>query len=363
MKTAARPLISEMTLDALAPPALAADSKPSPSPNDPIRRFIATPYCAHLNVMGRTIRVETNHPKIVQHTTDLLAHYAGSARRDPDFVWRIVVEDDAQHSPVWPLRTAFSGAGLRFVAYGQRNFLAVDLDAKYAIGILSHGLMDDDLGLTSPFLDNMFCLTAGSLRLAPMWANCVAFRQRAVLLFGAPGSGKTCTSYLAEKLGLDFHADEGVFIETDSGNARCWGGFWPPAFRPEALEFYPELKSSSRPYRYRDLTLYHRAKQPSPLVAHLPAIPVCCLVLERHASIVARLLYVPLRHRAQLLTEYRLFKDDERFLEQQTTAVQALATLPSYVLRYSDPADAARQVQNLLADPFPHKFGSSGETL
>jgi hypothetical protein len=308
------------------------------------------------------IRLETNHPKIVQHTTELLARYPRSSSGHPNFVWRIVVEDDDQFRHLWPLRTAFSGAGLRFVAFGQRNFLAVDLDAKYAIGILSHGLVHDDLGLTSPFLDNMFCLTAGSLGLASLWANCVAFQQRAVLLFGAPGSGKTCTSYLAEKLRLDFHADEGVFIETDFGNARCWGGFWPPAFRPEALEFYPELKSSSRPYRYRDLTLYHRTNQALRTAAHLPVTAVSCLFLERKASTVARLLEVPLKNRAELLSDYRLFNDDERFLEQQTSAVQALAMLPAYVLRYSDPADAATRVQDLLAAPRPDNFDSYGKT-
>lgn len=363
MKTALRTMNSEIALNVPGAAALAGQLDPFYLRNDPIRRFLATPYCVRLNVMGRTIGLETNHAKILRHTTELLAHYPGSASGHPDFLWRIVVEDDAQLSPVWPRRTAFSGAGLRFVAFGQKNFLAVDLDARHAIGILSHALMDDDLGLTSPFLDNMFCLSAGSLGLTPIWANSVACKQRAILLFGCPGSGKTCTSYLAEKLGLDFHADEGVFIETDSANARCWGGFWPPAFRPGALEVYPELNNSTRAYRYRDLTLYHRTKQPARPVAHLPATAVCCLFLERDGSMVARLLDVPFQDRAKLLTEYRLFHDEERFLEQQTTAVRALANLPAYVLRYSDPHDAARKVQELLAAPLPHNFEFCGETI
>jgi hypothetical protein len=73
-------------------------------------------------------------------------------------------------------------------------------------------------------------------------------------------------------------------------------------------------------------------------------------------------LEVPLKNRAELLSDYRLFNDDERFLEQQTSAVQALAMLPAYVLRYSDPADAATRVQDLLAAPRPDNFDSYGKT-
>lgn len=327
---------------------LADNAETCPLSLDPIRRFIPTSYCATVPLMGRTIRLETNDTKILQHVAELFARYPGTSDGHPRFLWRIVVDSDTRLSPPWPQRTAFSDAGLRFVAFGQRNFLAVDLDARQAIGILSQGLMEDELGLTSPFLDNMFCLTAGSLGLVPVWANCLASQQNAVLLFGGPGNGKTCTSYMAEKLGLDFHADEGVFLEADSSVVHCWAGFWPAAFRPEALQFYPELKESSRPYLYRNVTVYHRTKQLLRSAAGLPVKPVCCLFLERRASASPKLVRIPPSDLGPLLAQYVLFKDEDRFAEQQNTVLQSLAALPAHVLRYSDPAIAAKAARDLL---------------
>jgi hypothetical protein len=258
------------------------------------------------------------------------------------------VESDVQVRQPWPRRSAFSDDGLRFVEFGQRSFLAVDLEVREAIGILSESLMKDELGLTSPFLDNLFCLTVGSLGLVPVWANCVAREHRGVLLFGDPNNGKTSASYVAEKLGLDFHADEGAFIELDSGVLRSCGGFWPATFRPETLQFFPELKERTRPCFHRDFVVYHLAQQGAPR-RRSSVQPLCCLFLERRSSTAPSFSRIGGNDLSRLLAESVLFKDDERFREQQAAVLHVLEELPAYVLRYgSDPAVAAATVRDLL---------------
>lgn len=229
--------------------------------NDPMRRFLPTPYAASLPVMGSTVRLETNSSKLLRHMVQLFACYPGAPDGCPKFLWRIVVDSDAQVGQSWPRRSTFSDDGLRFAQFGQRNFLAVDLEAREGIGSVSESLMEDKLGLTSPFLDNLFCLTVGALGLVPLWANCVSREHRGILLFGKANSGKTSASYAAEKLGLHFHSDEGAFIEIDSGVLRSWGGFWPATFRPEALQFFPELKDRTDRCFHRDFIVYHLVKQ------------------------------------------------------------------------------------------------------
>jgi len=341
--------VSDTTLPSPARVCDVENAGPKQGRDDPMRRFVPTPYSALLPIMGRTVRFETNRLNLLRHVVDLTAGYPGAPTGDQSFVWRIVVESDGQGSLPWPRRSAFSDVGLRFAEFGQRNFLAVDLEAREAIGILSETLAEDHLGLTSPFLDNLFCLTAGALALVPLWTNCVARENRGVLLLGEPNNGKTSASYVAEKLGLDFHADEGAFLEVHSGALRSWGGFWPATFRPEALQFFPELTARTRPCIHQDFVVYHMARPGVPNRRRWIQ-PLCCLFLERRSSTVSSFSRIARSDLATLLAESILFKDDESFREQQTAVLRALEELPAYVLRYgSDPAVAAVTVRDLLA--------------
>jgi hypothetical protein len=318
--------------------------------NDPMRRFVPTPYTATLPVMGSTVRLETNSPKLLSHMVELFARYPGAPDGCPKFLWKIVVDSDVKFGQPWPRRSTFSDDGLRFAQFGQRNFLAVDLEVRAGVGFVSESLMEDKLGLTSPFLDNLFCLTVGALGLVPLWANCVAREHRGILLFGEAKSGKTSASYAAEKLGLDFHSDEGAFIELDSGVLRSWGGFWPATFRPEALQFFPDLKDRTDRCFHRDFTVYHLVKQRPRSGSGSSIQPLCCLFLERQASEIPSVSRVVRHDLARLLADSVLFHDDERFRKQQSTVLQALEELPAYVLRYgSDPAVAAATIRDLLA--------------
>jgi hypothetical protein len=254
-------------------------------------------------------------------------------------------------SPPWPKRAAFSGFGLRYAEFGQSNFLAVDLEAREGIGFLAEGLAEDQLGLTSLFLDNMFCLSAGSLGLVSLHAACVALGQKGLLVFGPPNSGKTTASYVAAKLGLEFHADEGVFVELEAGSLRAWGGFWPVPFRPEALRFLPELQDCARPFFYRDF-IFYQVEKPRPQAAQAhPVIPVCCVFLEIQASTVPCLLPLGCSELSRRLTEDVLFKDDDRFARQRAVVFNSLERLPAYRLVYGDdPSVAATFLRRILED-------------
>lgn len=318
---------------------------------DPLRRRIPIPYTASLPVMARTVRLETNDRRILEHITEVFAAYPGSPTCTPEFVWKIVSQTHLQTKLLWAKRFAFSGAGLRFAEFGQSDFLAVDLDAREAIGFLSEGLIEDRVGLTSPILDNLFCMTVGSLGLVPLRANCVVLGERGLLVLGVPNSGKTTASYLAGKLGLEFHADDCVFLEVAAGQLHAWGGFWPAAFRPEALQFIPELQASTRPLSYQDFTFYHLKRHPSRITQASAVTPVGCVFLHRQAANAAHLSPIPHRELPRRFLENVLFKDDDRFLKQQAAVLTMLAKLPAYQLSYdSNPATAAPLMHQILND-------------
>jgi hypothetical protein len=320
--------------------------------HDPMRRFVPTPYAASLPVMGRTIRLETNSSKLLEHMVELFARYPGAAGGHSTFLWRIVVDSEIQVGQLWPRRSAFSDNGLRFAQFGQRNFLAVDIEAREAVAFVAEGLFEDALGFTSPFVDTLFYMTAGSLGLVPFAAACVSSGVQGLLVLGSPNQGKTTASYLASKGGLTYHADQSVFLEIADCALRAWGDFVPVAFRPETVDLLPELKSRARAFSYCNFDFFYMDKDK--LDSTLPGFvsPMCCVLLERESSSLPRVVRLAETHSFSVLSRYIAFEDDDRFEEQRLTILAALAHLPTYHLSYdSDPATAAPFLRRLLASP------------
>lgn len=316
---------------------------------DPLRRMMPTPLVADLSVMGRTIRLETNNPSMLQRTQKVFARYPRAACGPPDFLWKIVCETGPHAQPPWPEIFAFSDRDLRWVSFGQHSFLAIDLAAKQAAGYLAEGLLADEAGFTSPFLTTLFLLTAGALRLTPLAGACVTLGEKAVLVLGMPNNGKTTSSYLAAKRGLDFYSDRAVFLDLDDGTLRVWGDFSPASFREETSQFLPELRKSGRPFHYRELTFLYVEEGTSIRSNGHPVVPVSCVFLERGAASAPRLTSLNSAESSRRLEKSLSFRDDERFETQRCAAFSALARVPACRLAYgNDPAVVAPFFRSLL---------------
>ncbi|MBZ5572838.1 MAG: hypothetical protein LAO09_13285 [Acidobacteriia bacterium] len=328
---------------------------------DPLRRFTPTPHGVELPVMGHSLRLETNSQRILEHAVDLFSMYPGARSQCSEFLWRIVSQSHPPMHPPWPQRSAFSDDGLRYIEFGQRNFLAVDLDAREGVAFLTEGLVEDELGLTSPFLDNLFCMTAASLGLTAVSAACVGLGEEGLLVMGSPNSGKTTASYIAAKNGLEFHADRALFIERKEASLQAWGDFWPAAFRPETLHFLPELQASARLFRYGDFQFYYLNKRAFQNAQTHPIVPVCCVFLDRQATPIFRLSAVPRAEFSRRVAGLAAFQDDARFESQRAAVFGALGELPAYDLTYSgDPAIAARLFPGLLRKHSDRQRGGLG---
>lgn len=316
---------------------------------DPLRRLTPTPLVTHLNIMGRRVRLESSSAALFDGIAALFEHCPETCNTPPDFLWRLVGETDAGSNQTWPEMAAFSDEGLRYVNLGQRSFFAIDLDSSQAIAFLSEDLARDPVGLSSVFAATLFDLTASALGLVQISAACVALHGRALLVFGPPHSGKTTSTYLAGKLGLEFHADQASFLDIQPEGLRVWGQFWPAAFRPDSVKFLPELKTSTGSFTYGDLTFLCFAKHPFQASQARAVIPVGCVFLERQATKVPYLIPLAPSKREDRLSNCLSFQDDARFAPQFARALGELGKLPAYRLPYGDdPAVAATFLRSIL---------------
>jgi hypothetical protein len=317
---------------------------------DLLRRFMPTPHATDLQLMHRTVRLETNNEAVVTLALNFFERHQHGRAGQPEFVWRIVSEFDPQvRSTAVPL-AAFSDPGLQYVNIGQRSFLAVDLDRREAIGFLPELFLEGEPRLRHrPPLDILFCMCAASLGLVALSGGCAGLEDRGVLVFGPPNSGKTTASYLAAKLGMEFHADQVVFLDMSGGLLRAWGDPFPAVFRPETLDFLPELRESARLSTYANLSFYYFDKSALQSRWAKPFVPASCLFLDRSTRCKPLLEQISRDDAASRLREYVLFEEDARFNAQIVEAISGLAAKPAYNLKYdSDPKTAATFIRKML---------------
>lgn len=330
--------------------AIGGNGHPTSERQDLLRRFTCTPHAIDLQLMQRTVRVETNQKRMLDLSRRFfLAHQDGSVG-PLQFRWRIVCESDAQlQSTAVPL-SAFSDFGLRYVNIGQRSFLSVDLESREAVAFLSDRFLEDDPRFRHrPPLDILFCMTASSLGLTALSGACVGVEDRAVLIFGPPNSGKTTASYLAARMGMEFHADQVVFLDMDRQTLRAWGDPFPAVFRPQTLEFLPELRHAARRSDYGDLSFYYFDKTPFQARWARPVSAVCSIFLERAVAGETELKQISPQEALSKLTNCLLFSEDARFDAQISTAFSMLVGKAVYHLRYAnDPKIAANAIKEML---------------
>ena len=314
---------------------------------DPLGRFTRTEQQTVLPVMGRNIRFETNSESLLRRVQQLFSIYPACSD-EAQFRWRIIQNPPSPSGTGGFRRSAFSDGHLRFAQVGRRNFYALDLRLRTAVGWVAEELAHDEVRLTIPYLDSLFCMTAASLGLVSLHANCVAHNGKGAIILGHAGDGKTTASYLAAREPMHFHADEGLFLELHRGSVQAWAGFWPAVFREESGVFFPELKARARQFTYGELSYYHLDKSCLQRNGR-PVLPAYSIFLRRAPGSGVKLVQIAPDNAYDRLTSSVLFEEEEQFRQQEAVVLKALAALPCYELSYGgDPAAAAEIIQELL---------------
>jgi hypothetical protein len=102
---------------------------------DLLRRFTSTPLTADLCVLGRAVRLETNSGAILEQARRAFATHSQPLAGGADFLWRLVEESSDQSRPALPA-TVIADDGLFFINLDRHGFIAVDTEAREAVGFL-----------------------------------------------------------------------------------------------------------------------------------------------------------------------------------------------------------------------------------
>ena len=299
---------------------------------DPLKRFRATCLRYDALLMGRHVRVETDSPVISLRIAEALGSVEPAQNGHPQFVWRIACESREGSSRMWPSLSGFCDGSLRYISLGQYGFIAADLRAREAIGVLPEALCEDDIGFSTVFLSSLLHLTAPALGLTPVSAACVAKAQNGLLLFGPPNSGKTTAAYCGKKLGLEFHPIRRAFWSSMQERFMPGETSGPRRSARRQRNSFRKSRSLARPFQYRDRDFLCVDKA-SLSGAHRGRItPAACIFLERKACLFSEAYpFVPLGTAGPGFHRRRLSRRSER----DTRVTWASAGLPPSVRRRS----------------------------
>ena len=166
------PRLSTDSAQALGPrcgPVFAARNRPLfvRKGADLTRRLTPTPLVADLGVAGCAIRLETNSPAILRLAGNGLSRNHETQPSRERFLWRLISDDDGGVLPAQPGFSSVSADGLQVVNMGQRSFMAVDAEARCAVGFLAEEFLKDGRRFEKLVLARLLSLTAGALRWMP----------------------------------------------------------------------------------------------------------------------------------------------------------------------------------------------------
>jgi hypothetical protein len=134
---------------------------------DPTKRLTPTSLVADFCAAGCAIRLETNSPAIFRLVGDGLSRNLQTRPSHKRFLWRLIGDDDAGLLPQPRGFSSVSADGLQIVNMGQQSFLAMDLEARCALGFLAEEFLKDGRRFEKLVLARLLSLTAGALRWKP----------------------------------------------------------------------------------------------------------------------------------------------------------------------------------------------------
>ena len=110
-----------------------------------------------------------------------------------------------------------SGAGLLCGVMDASNYVVLAPEQRRALVVASEDMLDHPYHLRYELIEfAVFTLATRGLGLVPLHGACVGSQGRGVLLLGGSGSGKSTLALHSLLQGLDFLAEDAVFVQPES---------------------------------------------------------------------------------------------------------------------------------------------------
>ncbi len=312
---------------------------------DPLRYESPLPFEAEFFPMGFPVRISTDSRRVLEAAEKI---WGETARLFDVRTSRITVSvSEAGSRPQQPVLRGREH--LISIVGDQHNFAVADVREAFAHVCVSHETATDAAFLRYHFLEPLAYVLISARHATLVHSSSIALGGRGVLLCGGSGSGKTCLAFACARAGWTFLSGDATAIVHDRDDFKIAGRPYEIRFRHTARQLFAELERFPRVLRPSGKTDI----EIDPRVLGISCAPegtaAMVVFLDRSAASAAeRLTSGDVRAR---LDEWVCYGDDET-RRRHGVALDRLAQLPAFVLRYSRFDEAEEILRSLV-----HTYG------
>jgi hypothetical protein len=210
---------------------------------DPFFERSPYPFAMVKTILGARFRFDSTHPALLGPVE---AAYGGLPRDVPGdhlpgfrVELRLLPRRHAAVRDEPPPVLTQSGAGLLCGIMDASNYVIIDHAQHRALVVVSEDMLDRPYYVRYELIEfAVFVLAARGMDLLPLHGACLGLDGRGVLLLGASGAGKSTLALHGLLEGMDFVAEDAIFVDPRNMQARGVGNFLH--VREDALRFIEE---------------------------------------------------------------------------------------------------------------------------
>lgn len=225
-------------------PAASTTATPAGVAADPFHDRLRRDHVLSKQLLGGRFRFESNSEALLQLVEAAFGGVPPQQLPEPaDF--RIELNLVARHDAPYvfaleppPVQT-HSGAGVLSGVIDADNYMVLMPDQGRALLVVSEDMLAHPYHVRYELIEfAVFVLAARAMRLVPLHGACVGAGGRGVLLLGASGAGKSTLALHSLLRGLEFLAEDALFVEPQRMLATGIGNFLH--LRPDLLRLVDE---------------------------------------------------------------------------------------------------------------------------
>jgi hypothetical protein len=315
--------------------------------SDPLQCDFAMPLRARYFPMGFPVDVETNSVELLSTAANLWSCFP-QLTETPPVTFRVAVSG---RSTVEPRAALPRGQEhLVTIVHSPENFAIADLASAFGFAWLTQDIAADAAYCRYYFLEPLVYVMLTALYLTPLHASCISLNDRAVVLCGDSGAGKTSLGYACARRGWRYLADDAAHIVRSSHDHSVVGRPYTIRFRESARWLFPELNrftASQRPSGKIDFEIETHELGLS--IALKQSASNIVFLRREQGRAAAHLRPFPREEAERRLAQVICF-GNERIRSEQQESIRRFVTLPISELIYSDLESAELALRSLAAD-------------
>lgn len=315
---------------------------------DPLLYELPLPLVANYFPLGYGLELTTNSDDVATAAARLWSRYPGIAD-EPSVRLRVAVSGhDAERPPEPAILRGHEH--LVMMTHGAGNFAVCDLSQCLSFACLTRDVAADGSYVAHHFLEPLAYLMLGARHFTMVHAACVAWNNRAVLLCGESGSGKTCLAYACARRGWTFLSGDATQIVRASHDYSVIGRPFTIRFRETARRLFPELNALQAARGRNGKIDIEAGAADLNLAVALKAPASHVIFLDRAPDAGAAALEPVSFDDAFSHLEQAILAGHEQLRMAHRKALAHFLTLPALRLKYSDTDDAESLLRALVVD-------------